>query len=72
VKGTITVRATGNNGTAVAECPGSHRVLSGGASGNGLDVSAPEPGTEGAATSSGWRAEDTGGAVTAYAICVAE
>ena len=72
VNGTITVRATGNNGTAVAQCPGSYRVLSGGASGDGLKVSAPEPGTEGGATSPGWRAEDTGGNVTAYAICVAE
>ncbi len=76
VNGTITVRAQGNN-TVVAECPGSYRVLSGGGSAigatNQLKESRPDPGTEGGATSPGWRATAAGGGpVRAYAICVAE
>ncbi len=75
VNGTITVIATGV-GSVRAECPGSYRVLSGGASviGSGsLFASKPDPESSGAATSSGWRASRNGpGEVRAYAICVAE
>ena len=75
LRGTITVRAQGN-GSALAECPGSYRVLSGGAQvlgGGNLTESRPDPGTEGGATSPAWRASKSGGGqVRAYAICVAE
>jgi hypothetical protein len=75
VNGTITTTAQGNN-NAVAECPGSYRVLSGGATvvggGGALTASRPDPGTTGGATSPNWRASRAGGQVRAYAICVAE
>jgi hypothetical protein len=73
VNGTITVTKQAAN-IAVAECPGSYRVLSGGATMVGpgfLTASRPDPGSTGGNTSPNWRASGNG-TVRAYAICVAE